>query len=149
MDDPNSRFWLVVERLLILGGGKYEEGSNEYYLPFVFINWGDYDSYEYSLITGTNVNVRDKPNLTHSKIIGQLSYDIVKEDWVKTQETQDQHQLIKKNYMRSYSWEYVCTLDKSLCGFVYWEYVTSPIDYRMGLVKEKGKWMIRFLLAGD
>lgn len=152
-NEEDSKFWKIAERLLILGGSKYIEGSNSYAIPFVYTDWSklvnNYDAFEHSLIVGTEVNVRDTPNIATSKILGQLNYDIVKRPGNKSYETRDEHQVIEPNFMGGYSWEYICRLDDKLCGFVYWKYVISPIGYRMGFIKKNEKWMIKFLVAGD
>ncbi len=152
-DDPKSRFWKVAEHLLILGGSKYHKESNSYWLPYTFTDWdklkGNYEPYEHSLITGTKVNVRNEPNITTSKVVAQLNYDIVQLPINKSYETKDQHQEIEPNYMGGLSWEYICTLDNKICGFVYWKFVTSPIGYRLGLTKTNSQWKITHLVAGD
>ena len=153
LGDKDSRFWGIVERLLTLGGSKYIENSNTYSIPYIYTDWNklenNYDGFFHSLIVGNNVNVRDAPNIRTSKVLGQFSHEVVKLPANKSFETRDQHQHIDPNPMGGYSWQYVCSLNDELCGFVYWKYVVSPIGYRMGFEKINGKWLIIFLVAGD
>ena len=151
-DSPNSPFWKITEKLLILGGSKYEEGSNHYSIPYIFSDWGkigDYDPFEYSIITGENVNVRDKPTTKGSRVVGQFSYDVVSFDSEKTYETRNEHQELEPNDSGGSSWYYVCSVDKKICGFVYWKYVYSAVGYRIGFEKVDGNWQITYLIAGD
>lgn len=151
--EADSDFWPLAERLLKLGGGKYLSSTRQYSIPYSYSVWDslsqNYDPFTHSTIIGNGVNVRDSPNINTSTIIGQLSYDVVINDWDKTANSKKEHQVIEKSYTGSYQWEYVCTLDNSICGYVYWKYIQSPIDYRMGFIKVDNDWKISFLVAGD
>lgn len=136
-NDP--RFWETMEQLLLIGGPKYEEGSNEYYIPYTFTDWPEkYDAFEHYLVLGTNVNLRDKPNLQDSEVIGQLSYQIVKynaPDWEE-----------QRKYPQ---WKNVSTIDGQLTGYVFDTFLVSPISYRMGFSKTAKGWAITMMVAGD
>lgn len=151
--DTNSDFWPLAERFLKIGGGKYVPGSDQYVVPYSFSDWDTlnetYDPFTHSIIIGKNVNVRNSPNITNSSIIGQLSYDVVRNDWEKTASSVNEHQVIEENYTGSYQWEYICTLDGDICGYINWKYIMSPLDYRLGFVKVDNKWKISFLVGGD
>lgn len=151
LDNPNSDFWKITERLLILGGSKYKEGSNKYYIPFTFRNWPVYNYQPESqvFIAGTKVNIRNEPNITTSKILGELNYEIVNLSTSKSHVARTQYQEIEPNYNNGPSWYYVCTLNKEICGFVYWKYVLSIGDYRMGFIKSEDQWGIWFLVDGQ
>lgn len=134
----SSSFWRIMQRIIEMGGGKYKQ-NERYILPYVFPEWNDkYNSYEYAAITGTYVNVRNKPNLNQSKVLGQFNYDIVKVDYEKTQPS-----------MENPEWYFVTNPDGSLKGYVFWKYVWSPIGYRAIFEKIKGEWKMTMFLAGD
>jgi hypothetical protein len=67
-------------------------------------------------------------------VVGQLTYDIVGFDYEKS---------------KMDDWYFVETTDKKISGYVSSDFVYSPVDYRMFLTKEKGKWMISCIIAGD
>lgn len=135
----STRFWEVVEQLLLIGGPKYEEGSDSYTIPYTFTDWPEkFDAFEYYVVMGTNVNVRDKPTTSDSKVIGQLSYQIVKynaPDW--------------ENQHKNPGWMNVTTTDGQITGYVFDKFLVSPIGYRMGFTKTTKGWVISMLVAGD
>jgi hypothetical protein len=134
----SSPFWRIMERLLEMGGGKYRQ-KGRYILPYVFQEWNDqYSSYEYAAITGTYVNVRDKPDISQSKVLGQFNYDIVKVDYERSAPS-----------MEDPEWFFVTSLDGSKEGYVFWKYVWSPIGYRAIFEKIDDQWKMTIFLAGD
>lgn len=149
-------FWLVMKKILSLGGGKYVEGVS-YSMPYVFSDWPEntnYDPYTYMAITGSNVNVRDTPSLTDSQVLGQFTYDIVKVDYDKSYPSYEQHKKERKtglyNDVIGYKrWFYSESVDGNLKGYVYRDFIWSPIGYRIGFYKIEGEWKITSLLAGD
>ncbi len=141
--DETSDFWKIMERILDMGGGKMRS-EDSYFMPYVFSHWPDeFDAFEYMAITGTNVNVRNKPSTSGSKVLGQFSYDIVQYDGNKSISNPDPDDI------KDYSWYYVSAVDGSLKGFVYGDFVWSPIDYRIGFQKVDKKWVIKYFIAGD
>ena len=148
-ENGGSNFWSITAEVLSLGGGAYE-GDGLYMLPYVFSEWpagGDYDEFEHGLILGTRVNVRDKPDLTSSKVVGQCSYDIVKVDYEKCFAPVKQNG--EKDYESDFEWYYIADVDSGLKGYVYWKYFRSPLGYRFVFIKENGKWVISAIVAGD
>ena len=136
----DSTFWNIMDKLLELGGGKYQ-ANGQYIVPYVYTDWPDdeqYDAFEQMVITGTHVNVRDKPDLKESKVVGQYSYDIVKVD----------HERSVPSYEETI-WYYTESLDGKLKGYVFWKYIWSPIDYRASFEFIDQEWKITFLVAGD
>ena len=135
-----SPFWSTVDRLLKLGGTKYK-ADGLYSIPYISSNWpGDevYSVFEHMAITGTNVNVRSKPNLKNSKIVGQYSFDIVKVDYEKSIPS-----------LGEITWFYTKSLDGKLKGFVFRDYVWSPVGYRATFKMIDDKWKMIVLVAGD
>jgi hypothetical protein len=136
----DSSFWNIMTKLLKLGGGEYQ-GNGQYIIPYVTTDWPDdekYDAFEHMVITGTHVNIRDKPDLINSKVVGQFSYDIVKVDHEKSFPSYDET-----------IWYYTVSLDGKLKGYVFWEYIWSPIGYRASFEFIDHKWKMTFLVAGD
>jgi hypothetical protein len=140
-NEETTKFWNVMEKILLIGGPSFDDSTdkNSYYLPFTFTNWPErYDAFEHYLVYGTNVNVRNKPSIDNSEVLGQLSYQIVKMSNPGGEMLSDNN-----------DWVNVTTVDNSLSGFVYGKFLISPIGYRLGLIKTKNGWMINMLVAGD
>jgi len=53
------------------------------------------------------------------------------------------------SYVGEKLWYFIESLDGKLTGYVYWDYIWSPIGYRAAFYKIDGKWQMTFLLAGD
>ena len=142
-------FWPSMARILDLGGGIYD-GSNSYAISYVYSEWpedADYDVFEHGAITGSRVNVRSKPNLTNSTVQGQFTYDIVKVDYGKSWAPPTEED--EKDYPGSFQWYYVEDVDSQLSGYVYWKYFRSPLELRVGFIKQNGIWQISYLVEGD
>lgn len=138
-EGDNSQFWEVTEKLLLIGGPKFKKGTEDYTIPFTFTDWPEaFDAFEYYLVLGSIVNVRDKPNTDDSQVLGQLSYQIVK--WNSTAGDRFSDEPV---------WHNVSSVDGKLTGFVYGKYLVSPIGYRMGFAKTEQGWVITMLVAGD
>lgn len=143
-----KEFWGTMKEI-VNQGGDYS-GENSYSFPYVYTNWPDeYDAFEYHAITGSNVNVRDKPNLKTSKVVGKLTYDIVKVDWDKSEPIDGDIDPEEKDWVGDRKWYYVKQAEGTIEGYVYWDYVYSPIGFRLGLTKEEGNWVISYFIAGD
>ena len=139
-----------MDKLLRLGGSAYSTDSEEYFIPYVFTDWpSGLDPFDHLAVTATRVNVRDKPDLEDSQVLGQFNFDIVKVDYNKSYPPFDEPEIEGVEYIGSKLWYYVESLDGQLKGFVYWDLVWSPIGYRAGFRKQDGVWKIRFLLSGD
>ncbi len=148
-DHDLSDFWATLNRMLALGGGEYT-GGETYFLPYVFSEWPEepyLDVFTHAAITGTRVNVRDRPNLTDSRVIGQLSYDLVRLSYEKNYLAAGPDATDEETTQQL--WYYVESLNSDVAGYVHGDYVQSPIDYRLGLSRRSGGWMIRYLIAGD
>jgi hypothetical protein len=137
----DSSFWKIMDKILRLGGEKYK-GGGFYSIPYVFSNWPrddeKYESFEHMAITGTNVNVRINPDLKTSEVVGQFSYDIVKVDYEKSIRAFDET-----------IWYYTESLDGKLKGYVFWDYIWSPVGYRASFEIIDNDWKMTVLVQGD
>ena len=150
LDGGDTSLWHHLNRVLELGGAfdkNDQEGRYTLAFPYVhFIDLQDVDDYiNVGVITGKNVNIREKPDLK-SKVLMQLSYDVI---WFVEAE-----QALQKtegtNPWGEPEWYLVETLDRKKQGWVFWKYVCSPLGYRLYVFKNKqGKWKISSFLAGD
>ena len=136
----DSSFWIIMDKILRLGGEKYQD-NGFYSIPYVFSNWpGDekYSVFEHMAITGTNVNVRINPELKTSEVVGQFNYDIVKVDYEKS-----------ITFFDETFWYYTESLDGKLKGYVFWEYIWSPTGYRATFEFIDNEWKMTVLVGGD
>jgi len=138
----DSPFWDEFLAVIRNGGAFSGEGRNKMNLftaPYTFSNWpDDIDGFEYHVIFGNRVNLREGPSMT-AAVIGQLSYNIVKID--------DPASVMKPGG-EGLDWAKVETLGGKT-GFVKGEFVRSHIDYRAGFEKKRGVWKMTFFIAGD
>jgi hypothetical protein len=136
-EDKNSSLWPILNKIVGLGG-VFNKNQVETFYAFVFpyvnaVDLEDGDDYFKTLvITSKSVNIHEKPDL-NSRSVGQLTYDIVTYYYEKSND----------------QWYYIQTADKKISGYINSDFAYSPVDYRMFLTKEKGKWMISCIVAGD
>ena len=152
-EDQNSELWTVLDKIVGLGGVFVKNRNNPFYeFVFPYVNQVDLDNpddfFNILVVTDKNVNVRERPDVK-SKVLGQLTYDIVRYDYEKSYPLTEKSLIEGLSFYGPKEWYYIETDDKKLSGFIYWDFVWSPIDYRMFLTKEKGTWMISCLIAGD
>lgn len=150
LDAGDTSIWHQLSRVIELGGGFNKndpDGHFTFGFPYVhLIDLKDADNYIYvGVITGKNVNVREKPDLK-AKVLMQLSYDVI---WfVETERALRKTE--GTNPWGDPEWYLIETLDRKKQGWVFWKYVHSPIDYRLYLFKNKqGKWKISAFVAGE
>lgn len=156
IDNGSSEIWLVISKIIGLGGVFINYGSEpsvktSFVFPYVYdINLPNdtLDIYQIVAITGENVNLRDKPD-SSSKVVGKLSYDIAVCDYEKSTPSFSESKKTEITYCGNKEWYYITTLDNVKKGYVYWDYVWSPGSYRMFLSKIKGQWKIVSLINGD
>lgn len=133
------RFWKEFLAVIKNGGVWFREGGRSkglFTAPYSFDGFpSDLDAFEHFVIFGSDVNLRKSP-VTGGEIVGRLSYNIVKivDAAVDRKERP--------------AWHKVRTLGGQT-GYVSANYVRSPIDYRAGFEKKKGRWVMTFFLAGD
>ncbi len=138
IDNPDSELWSQLGTVA-KNGGLFLDKVN-FTAPYTFKGFpDDLDAFEYGVIFGNNVNLREKPDLS-ANVAAQLSYNIVKIDY--------EHSTGNDGKDEKKLWLKVETLSGKK-GFVSVEYVRSPIDYRAIFTKEKGKWKMTAFVAGD
>ena len=138
LEKKDSRFWSEFLKVMKNGGdfGNGKERLNSFTSPYTHSSWPeDIDAMEHSAILGNRVNLRETPSMD-GKVIGQLSYNIVKvsDSIFKEDEIAD--------------WVKIETLGGKR-GWVKGEFVRSPIDFRAGFEKKRGVWKMTFFIAGD
>ena len=156
LDESKSKIWMVMSKIISLGGVFINYGSEpsvktSFVFPYVYditLPSDTLDMYQIVTITGENVNLREKPDVS-SKVVAKLNYDIVLCDYEKSTPSFTENQKAEKNYLGDKEWYYISTLDNAKKGYVYWDYVWSPGSYRMFLSKIKGQWKIVSLINGD
>ncbi|MFK7947455.1 MAG: hypothetical protein AB8G11_07695 [Saprospiraceae bacterium] len=140
-----SLLWQELKNAITLGGTFDEENRNAYYTPYVFTHFPDkYDAFEYAVITGDKVNIRNEPS-TKGKVVARLTHDVVKiisydKDFGKqTQTIGDQ----------THPWQKIQMADGSF-GYVWGKFCRTGIDYRAGFAKVRDEgWKMTFFVAGD
>jgi hypothetical protein len=126
LDQPGSKLWPLLERLLSMGGAW---DGDSYVFPYLFAKFPeDLDAFEYGVITGQGVWLRAATSVA-SERLRQLNYELV------------------RIQQQGADWWEVETLDH-VRGFVSSRYVRSPIDYRL-IIGKRGQWRITALVAGD
>lgn len=139
-DSSDSRLWDELSTVLSLGGTfSKSEGKKVFWAPYTFSAFpDDLDGYEYASILGENVRVRSQPSTT-ANIVTNLSYDIVKATFPVSDD-------IRAGKVPG--WVRVVVPD-GRNGYVASRYIRSPIDYRLGMERIRGKWLITYFIAGD
>lgn len=128
--------WTVLTRTVALGS-TYSPGGEDRLpsvtAPYVFGAWPDsLDAFEYGAIVGEDVRVRAAPDTT-AEVLTALTFALVPAPYEAGVPE---------------GWRTVMLAD-GRTGFVAARYFRSPIDYRIGFVREDGRWRITFLVAGD
>jgi hypothetical protein len=138
LDRPDSEIWEVLSEILSRGGSFDSGKRTSFSAPYVYSNWpDDIDSYSHLAITGEDVLVRREPGLD-ATAIAALSYDIV--ELARSDEPHPQKD--------GHVWVRI-KLKNGRSGYVSQKFIRSPIDYRAGFEKIRGKWRMAFLVAGD
>ncbi len=155
-DSQNSKIWLTISKIISMGGvftdyNNEKEHKKSFVFPYVYditLPNDNLDIYEIMAITGENVNLREKPDVS-SKIIGKLSYDIVICDYDNSIVNSSTDSNDDINSWGNKQWYKVKTLDNSKQGYIFKDFIWSPNDYRMFLSKINGTWKIVCLITGD
>lgn len=82
-------------------------------------------------------------------MVGQFSYDIVKVDYEKSFPSFGEAKIEGVTYIGTKLWYYTESLDGKLKGFVFWDYIWSPIGYRANFEFIDNEWKMTVLVAGD
>lgn len=141
------KVWHTLDHIMSIGGAFTDDSKEDprsryrFVFPYVYTVELEVsnDYFEVGVITGQNVNLREKPDLK-AKVITQFTYDLVRY-LTKTS---------GKNAAGDPEWYEVETMDHKKKGWVNWKYVYSPIGYRLFLYKNaQGKWKVSAFLEGD
>lgn len=149
-DPLNSDIWRELNEIFRLGGGKFYCGAGgeppTYTTPYTFNAETALDCFEFHYITGKGVNLRKRPG-TDSPVIRKLNYEAV-----YTRFEFNSHDTERLSYGEikegKKPWYKVATFDAKT-GYVFGDFIRSPIDYRLGMTKISKGWQISFFIAGD
>lgn len=135
--DPKSDVWPVLKLVLDMGGNF--DSKTEFSAPYVFSAFpSDLDGFETVAVTATDAVMRDKPK-TNAAVVRKLDHDILTlvagakklqheagpDDWLEVKDVVGRH------------------------GYVLQQGVRSPIDFRAGFKKLRGRWRMVDLVVGD
>ncbi|PKL18556.1 MAG: hypothetical protein CVV49_05620 [Spirochaetae bacterium HGW-Spirochaetae-5] len=138
----NSKFWYEMDKVLSMGSSFYDENKTTQAYPYLFVIFpADYDSHEYSAVTGKKVNVRQTPS-SKSPVIETLDYEIVKTAW-SAEDTVSE----KVNGING-TWVKVQT-STGKTGYVFSHYIHSPIGPRAIFEKRSEGWVLTAFVSGD
>src|SRR5689334_20012540 len=105
-EDKNSSLWPIMNKIVGLGG-VFSKDQKETFYAFVFpyvntvdLENGD-DYFRTLVITSKDVHVREKADV-NSKLVGQLTYDIVTYEYEKSKD----------------NWYFIQTGDKKIKGYI-------------------------------
>lgn len=138
----NSRIWDHLRELLQLGGIFMDKTLQSFTAPYTF-HADVPDPYEYYIITGTEVRIRQKPSL-QGAVLGSLNYDVV----LRAPYDPDETQVVETIGGESHPWIKI-QFGQQDTGYVFGKFVRSPIDFRANFTHKNGKWMMTFFVAGD
>ena len=140
LDQKDSPFWTVMERILTLGGSfqKQPDSPRRFVAPYIYSDWPEsVDAFEYLAVVGSDVAMRSSATVS-SPSIATLDHDLVmiaSDDPVR-------------NGKRGTSWRKVVTADKKT-GWVAADDLYSPVGYRAFFEKTPDGWVLSTLVAGD
>jgi hypothetical protein len=135
--NPKSDVWPVLKLVLDMGGNF--DSKTEFSAPYVYSAFpSDLDGFETVAVTAADAVMRDKPK-ADATVVRKLDYDILTlaagaeklqhesgpDDWLEVKDAAGRH------------------------GFVLQHDVRSPIDFRAGFKKIKGRWRMVDLVVGD
>lgn len=143
-----SGVWQELARTIELGCNPAEgDGARpkSHICPYVYSRFPEaLDASENDVVTGQNVNVREKPDLG-SKPIAKISYEIIK---TLSREDECKPSTGIGNCDRKCDWIQVQLYSSATQGFVCRNYVRSPMDYRVIFERIDGAWKITVFVAG-
>lgn len=157
LDDRNARLWSLLEKAVAIGCTTAENPSSDladagsaiWVCPNVaeafaeqFSPPEDREGVSWQLdrvvVVGENVNVRSEPS-TASEAIFTLSNQVVKRD--RDRQSAEDFDPID-------GWTPIILPDDRQ-GYVYNQFVYSPLDYRAEFGKVNGNWQLLFMPGGD
>lgn len=143
----DSPIWLLLERLLDLGGVFLDAEQRTFEAPHILRAYttnqeaeGLHPAY-HAVITGAGVNVRARPDLA-SDVVQQATYLVVRVLEPEAGETLPEITLSG----RRYRWQRVQLPDGKI-GYVADRYLWRPYDYRVGFTQDgQGQWRLQYLI---
>lgn len=135
--EANSHIWPVLKLVLDMGGNF--DSKTAFSAPYVFSAFpDDVDGFETVAVTAPNAVMREKPK-ADAAIVRQLDFDILN---LTAGAKKLQHEAGPDDWL-----EVSDAAGKR--GFVLQRDVRSPIDFRAGFEKKKGRWRMVDLVVGD
>jgi hypothetical protein len=135
--NAKSDVWPVLKLVLDMGGNF--DSKTEFSAPYVFSAFpGDIDGFEAVVVTADNAALRDKPK-ADAAVVRTLDHDILT---LKSGAKKLQHEAGPDDWLE-------VTDAAGKHGFVRQRDVRSPIDFRAGFKKIKGRWRMVDLVVGD
>lgn len=138
MDDPDTRLWSDLARVLRMGGAFAPDSS--FMAPFVYAVWPDtLEAFEFVAVTSPRAAVRSAPE-SRADTIGTVSHSILPlADWRGMPETAAEPDT---------SWAGV-VLPDGRPGWLRAEDVHSPVGWRAIFTRHDGRWRMDAFVAGD
>lgn len=155
--DPDSPFWLYLEKALKIGGAYYHNPAtdeivkDEWVFPYI-CNMEIDPAFMYSdvlVITHERANVRTKPDLK-APVIAKFSNDLVKVDYAQSVLPSQKQALKGVSGRGEKDWYRVSSLDGKINGYVNWLVAWNPRGLRFQISKSLDKWYIKtWIGSGD
>jgi hypothetical protein len=135
--DPKSPVWPVLQLVLDMGGNF--DSKTIFSAPYVFSAFpSDVDGFDTVAVTAPNAVMREEPK-HDAAIVRKLDHDILN---LVAGAKKLQHEAGPDDWLE-------VTDAAGKRGFVVQRDVRSPIDFRAGFEKRKGRWRMTDLVAGD
>ncbi len=135
--EAKSDVWPVLKLVLDMGGNF--DSKTEFSAPYVYSAFpSDLDGFETIVVTAPDAVMRDKPK-ADATVVRKLDHDILT---IVTPAKKLQHEAGPSDWL-----EVKDAAGKH--GFVVQHDLRSPIDFRAGFKKIKGRWRMVDLVAGD
>jgi hypothetical protein len=138
----NSNFWYEMDKVLSMGSSFYDDTKTMHVYPYLFVIFpADYDSYEYSAVTGKKVNVRQCPS-SKSPIVETLDYEIVRTTGSAEKAVSEKINGINGKWVKVET-----STEKN--GYIFSHYIHSPIGSRAIFEKRTEGWVLTAFVSGD
>jgi len=147
IDQPESRLWETLTKILLMGGSfRIHDGNKEFCAPYITSQWRNVvsqlprnaDPLNYQVITDKDVSMRSGPNPT-APAVTSLSYDVVRVH---------SDSVFQQNQTDGTTWLKIMTFDGKQ-GYVLDKYVRSPTDYQACFKKVGDHWFMTELAARE
>ena len=138
LDDPRSRVWSELARVLGMGGAFLSDSA--FAAPYVYAIWPDsLDAFEYVAVTSPAAVVRTAPSAS-ADTLGTASHSLLPyEDWRGVPESPVEPDT---------SWAGILLPD-GRTGWLHAADVHSPVGWRAIFEMRDGRWRMAAFIAGD